>query len=213
MRRFDQGIDAPNIAFKKATRKTPDRVGNLLILLAGCAIATAALTLCVALFCWENHPAFQTAGLVGAVLICATMYWFFTNTQLWQTVETIEGHDLPAAAQAGQSTHFNLPSGPHTLKMGDIEIEPQLLIDWCDAAWNRRSLAFGVWERRFALPDGTKGRREYQAFRDELVKLQYAEEVGGNVGIRPKWSNPEAVTFIGGFAQIDASQGTPLLEA
>ena len=34
MRRFDQNVNAPGVQFKKAIRKTPDRMGNLLSWLA-----------------------------------------------------------------------------------------------------------------------------------------------------------------------------------
>ena len=87
------------------------------------------------------------------------------------------------------------------------------MIAWCDAAWNRQSLSYSAWESRFALPGGTDGREQYQEFRKWLVKEKFAEEVGGNVGLRPCWKNPDAVKFVGGFAQVRPEDGTPLLEA
>ncbi len=132
---------------------------------------------------------------------------------LW-SIEEITGADVNQDGQIGKPsvTHFELPTGPQSFRFGEIRLPPELVIEWCQAAWNRQSLAYGAWESKFALPDGTQGRERYQQFRGWLVREGYAEEVGGNIGLRIRWRNPDALALISGFAGAMPEDGTPLLE-
>ena len=183
-------------------------------------------------FCWATGSGFFVFLLAAffslaikqplwGALVCgglaAAVVWFSMLID-WKALlfatEEITGLDLDGDGEIGQpSTHFELPTGPSSFRFGKLDLPPELVIAWCGAAWNRQSLSFAAWESRFALPDGTKGRKRYQEFRDWLIEEKYAEEAGGNIGLRPCWQNQEAVTFIGGFAQVRPEDGTPLLEA
>ncbi len=152
--------------------------------------------------------------MIGAVLF---LFRRVIVHELYMVFERITGQDLNQDGYVGeppkQVTHYELNKGPHSFKVGEIEVEPQLLIDWCSAAMNQQSLSYTAWTNRFALPDGTQGRERYQEFRKHLVKEKYAKEVGGSVGLKILWGNSDAVQFIGGFANMEAAQGTPLLDA
>lgn len=159
-------------------------------------------------------------ALVWAGLVAAGV-WFSMLVD-WRALlvatEDITGLDLDGDGYSGEpempqpSTHFTLPTGPGSVRMGELDLAPELVIDWCHAARNGYSLSFTSWQGRFALPDGSQGRERYQEFRTWLVKEKYAEEIGGNVGLRIRWQDQDAVRFISGFATTRPEDGTPLLE-
>lgn len=210
----------PTIASPNVTRNVPIRAPSIR---ADVGVA----------FAWAMGSAFFIFVLLGIyallndgsgwvalfwAFVVATIVWFLLMLDWKSLILAIEEetHDLNGENAIGYisppATHYSLPAGPGSFKFGEVDIEPALLIEWCQAAWERRSLAISTWQDRFCLPDGTRGRIRYEAFRDWLVTQGYAETVGGNVGLRPCWNNQEAVTFIGGFAQANPAEGTPLLE-
>ena len=220
MREFKSAVDKPLPAFKEAKQETPDYLGQTLAIVplsmgVGLVVLIGGL-----LICWgfrvSGHGALIASGVImsGAVVYAFLRIW---ADELYMSIETITGLDLNHDGHIGdpprQTTHFDLPTGNNSVRIGEVDVPPKLLIDWCNAAWNRRSLSYTAWESRFALPDGTRGRERYQEFRAWLVKQEYAEEVGGNVGLRVRWKNDDAVTFVAGFADMDAARDTPLLDA
>ena len=130
---------------------------------------------------------------------------------LWAT-ETITAPEPVPPPPTVVKTHYELPTGPNTVRIGEIDVDPELVIAWCQAACQNRSLAYTAWERKFALDDGTHGRQRYEAFRAYLVKEGFAEEAGGNVGLRVCWKDKDAVRFVKGFAVQSPAKTTPLLE-
>jgi len=182
-------------------------------------------------FCWAMGSGFFVFLLaaffslaiewpLGGALVCgaiaAIIVWFGMMVD-WKELliakETIKGPAQEVSGDASQpATHFTLPTGPGSFRIGKLDYPPELVINWCNAAWNRQSLSYSAWESHFALPGGIDGRERYLQFRTTMVKKGFAEEVGGNIGFRPCWKNPDAVKFIGGFAQVRPEDGTPLLE-
>ena len=179
MRRFDQGIDAPNIAFKKAKRKTPDHMGNVLIMLAGCTVATVIALVCLVMV-FSDNPVFQAAGILGIVFVCSSMYVVLTNPAYWQTVETITGHDLDGDGVVGAPINeFNYRASEHTSWRASLPAPEPVLREWATIALNGGSLAYSAWYRKFSTrPDHKDGTDKYRAFRQALVGAEWALERG-----------------------------------
>lgn len=216
--RFDQDISVPKVPFREAVRETPDHTANATVPL-GLALGAGAVTLVgVGLICLGFELSARIAAAAAGIVTMAVLFewlWRLQHDRMFWTIERIIGQDINQDGMVGQPrqvTHFELHSAPGAIAFGEIDLDPQLVIDWCQAARNQRSLAYSAWEPRFALPDGTKGRERYQAFRDWLVAQNIAEEAGGNVGLRVRWQSPKAAAFVSQFAQVAPGDGTPLLE-
>lgn len=202
--------------FREAKRYTPQRDGARIIaeivavgLLLFLLLATAASIAWSFPWKWA-----LLAGTSGAfVLFVVVVSYAFRENLLW-IVEEVIGYDANQDGHVGPpvEVHYTLEKGGGMLRLGQIDVNPQLLMDWCKAASEGRSLAFAAWEQRFALPDGTQGRERYTHFRNWLVHEGFAEEAGGNVGLRIRWNNADAVDFVGGFAQMTPGDGQPMLE-
>ena len=203
--------------YREAKRYTPQVAGSRIIaeivavgLLLFLLLATAASIAWS--FPWKWALVAASSG--AFVLFVVVISYAFRENLLW-IVEEVTGYDANADGHVGEppvEVHFTLQKGAGMLRFGQLEIDPTLLMDWCRAATMGQSLGFAAWEQRFALPDGKKGRERYTAFRDWLVHERFAEEAGGNVGLRIKWQNADAVAFVGGFAQMTADEGAPMLE-
>jgi hypothetical protein len=105
------------------------------------------------------------------------------------TVETIES-GAPAvpmlpAPRIVRPVEWSVktPNGKYVL--GDFDLSPQLIAEWCQAAAEGRSLAINNWKEKFALPDGSGGQLRYEQFLDQLVHRGALKKVGGSVGYRP----------------------------
>jgi hypothetical protein len=157
-----------------------------------------------------------TAFVMGGLTMIGVLVWLLSVSKriLWSTEEITE-YDWDRDGHIGeppqQITRVQLPTGPHSFKVADISYSYELLSDWCEAALNGKSLSFASWQGRFALPDGTQGKERYREFRDWLCKQGYADEVGGNIGLRIRWRNQEAQSWVGGFACPELIEATPLL--
>ncbi len=210
---------APQFAFKEARKETPDFSQIMYIIPFSFGLGVLFLA-AGGLICLGGKLPFGYALIAaGSLMFLCPIFLiiYFLVEELYMHREIIEGHELPEIQEQQpekQVTHFELRKGPaeQNFRIGEIEVEPQLLIDWCNAAMNQQSLAYTAWERRFALPDGRMGRERYQEFRRQLIKEGFAKEVGGNVGLKILWRNPDALRFIGCFAETDVSEGNPLLE-
>ena len=222
MKRFDSTAqfvsrtdnDAP---FAHAKKETPDRTINA-ALPFGLALGAGLVTfIAVGLIVWGVRGKVQIAMIAAGAVMLLVMFWWiwllWKEKLIW-SIEQVFGTDINRDGYTGppQYTNFELQRGPGSIRFGTVGVPPQLVIDWCEAARNRESLAYSAWESRFALPDGTQGRERYQEFRRQLVKEGFAEEAGGNIGLRIKWRNPDAVAFVNGFANATPEDGTPLLE-
>lgn len=155
-----------------------------------------------------------SSGSLALIFLFGTTLWVIFG-RLVEGKEEIFGPDAPAVASLPPVyTHFGLPMTRNFTKYGEYPIAPDLLIEWCTAAVQLQSLSHEVWDKKFATAPGLgDGREKYTAFRAWLVANKYAEEVGGNVGLRIRWNNKEAMGFILGFSNVNPEDGTPLLEA
>lgn len=183
MKHFDQDV-AKQIAFKEATKRTPDRMTNLVVMLGGVALAIVLLMFCF-LMAFSGKPVLQFTGILGVVLILAAVYAFLSNDRTWQTVETITGHDLNQDGYIGAppQTHIQFQASERTTWMSTLPAPEHLILEWAAAALNGRSLGYRQWRDRFALlPDKSDGMKRYAEFRDALVRGQLAIE-GGKSGI------------------------------
>jgi len=213
MKHFDSSIP-DRVPYKQMERYTPsgsplENVGAILLLSSGVVALTLLLGLLICVSMGWPLKVVPCGGAVAlGVLWMVLLAKYDQWPRLFYSVEKIVGHDLDGDGEVGQPqiTHFSLPAGPHTLQMGEYAVDPPLLMDWCRAAANNQSLAYASWETRFG------GREEYAAFRDWLVAQGFAEEAGGNIGFRIRRSNPEAVAFIAGFAQMQPEDGQLLIE-
>lgn len=77
------------------------------------------------------------------------------------------------------------PSGQYYL--GEFDLPQSLILEWCTAAVEGRSLAIGNWAPRFALPNGQGGEARYQQFLDQLAKGEnrVVQNKGGSAGWKP----------------------------
>ncbi len=203
-------------AFREATKRSPEHTLNaflpvMLSFSVGLAAFVAVGLISIG-WHWPVKVPLTAAGILMLLVMCAGGWWLVKDKILW-TTEHIIGH-VPSQEMLQPATvvktYFGLRSGGY-VKYGEVDLDPALLIEWCRAACSNQSLAINRWKSQFALPDGTKGRERYEAFRDWLIGQGYAEDAGGNVGLRILWRNQDAVTFVAGFAEEEPENGTPLL--
>lgn len=203
-----------SVPFSNAKRWTP-RGENVSIIVNITMAGLAVFLICGVLlsigFKFPLRYSLGWAGIATVVLFLAVVVFVFFDELLWG-IEEITGvdHNRDGSVGPKQTTHYQLQTGPGTWKLGEIDVKPELVIAWCQAAFRRQSLSFDTWAPRFALPDGTRGREEYAAFREQLASEGIIKEVGGNVGCKPTRIGWE---WIAGFAQMTPADGTPLLDA
>lgn len=87
-------------------------------------------------------------------------------------------------APVDPQTSWVLITGPNTRIMGQFNVPPTLLTDWCQAAYNSQSLAYAAWVPRFCQEFGGRGRDKFEEFRAEWIRRELAEDAKGNVGLR-----------------------------
>jgi hypothetical protein len=217
--KYNSSIDrAP---YRSEERYTPagtpvQNVGAILLLSFGVVVIVLLLGLliCVAMD-WPLRVVPCGAGVALLVLWVVLLVMYREWPRLFYTLERVTEHDINHDGVIGQPqpvTHFELPTGPRGLKIGQIDVPPPVLISWCRSAIEGHSLAYNAWIARFSLPDGTGGRERYAAFRHWLCEQGYAREVGGNVGLAIEWDNDEALDFVFGMARALPEDGRPLLE-
>jgi hypothetical protein len=205
-------------SFREAMRRSPDNTANGLLPIAH-ALGAGFVTFCgVGLISiglgWPVKWPLIIAGAVMLIVMCLSGWWMVKNEVLW-SVEKIFG-DLNKDGVIGQpiqATHFEVRTGPNSIRFGQVNLPPQLVIEWCRAAVSQKSLAYDSWIKKFALPDGTQGRERYAMFRAWLTEQGYAKDLGSNKGFNILWYNDEAVGFVNSFADFEPEDGTPLLEA
>ena len=197
--------------FKEATKQTPDHARNIWLVFAmafGSGLTVMFGAWLIALGLDTDRKFALAAG--GLAVLAVWAWWLFKAESLLWTIETVTGTDIDRDGFQGlppQYTQVMLPTGPMSLQIAGLPFSPELIRDWCRAAWNGQSVSFAAWKMRFSLPDGSKGEERYRQFRDFLVGKGYAEEVGGPVGFRILWGNQDAVSWIGGFAHSTALPG------
>ena len=216
--KFDRSTDWPY-----AERSVHEPTGNplqmvgvvpVLSVAAGVTVLLAGLLICWGMD-WPWKAALVAAGVAMLIPWLLFLALYHDWIGLFHRVEVIVGRDITGDGVVGappQVTHFELPSGPRGLRIGEIDVPPPVLIAWCRAAASGQSLAYSVWIPQFSLPDGTGGRERYAAFRQWLISQEYAREAGGNVGLAVAFDNPEACDFVYGFARALPEDGRPLLE-
>ena len=214
--KFDDSTDLFSRAspqFKQATRYTPQADSPLIVarIIGLGAIVFLSLSSAASFafgFPWKWAVLFTASGTT--ILFLAVLAYAFSNDLLW-IVEEVFNYDRDGDGVIGppviNNTHFSLPVGPHTEKLGTVNVDPALLIDWCRAAANNESLSFASWQDRFALRDGSQGRERYADFRDWLIARGYASGASSRTGMRIAWENEEAAAWIKGFADQDPGGG------
>jgi hypothetical protein len=215
--KFDESTDlfgkTSSPQFKQATRYTPQADSPLIVarLISLGALVFLALSSAAAIafeFAWKWALLFTAAGT--AILFLAVLSYAFKNDLLW-IVEEVFNYDRDGDGIIGppvvRQTHFSLPKGASSARLGTVNVPPHTLIEWCKAATNNESLSFARWESRFADPDGKKGRENYTEFRDWLLSQGYATGASSTTGMRINWQNQEAADWIYGFAVQDPDGG------
>ena len=104
MRRFDQDVNAPGIAFKEATRETPDYLTQTLAIIPLSIGVGLVVLIGAALICWGfQKPASAALVLGGLVMsLCALFaFWRVWEDRLYMALETITGHDLDGDGHIG----------------------------------------------------------------------------------------------------------------
>ena len=168
----------------------------------------------------NEHPTGWALVVSGISIFLMLPYCLFRSdlVDVIRTMETQYNIDLDGDGVVGeppimQVTAYELKRGSGNILLGELPFPPELVMEWCKAAVNHQSLSFAAWSGKFALPDGTRGRQRYTAFRDHLSARGFVRDVGGNVGLRVCWNNPDAVAFVQEFATLAAGDGRPLIEA
>ena len=208
MPKFDYEATKPPFAFKKAVKKTPDHMGNALVLLAFVA-GTLVLYIVICAMIFSKHVYMNFAGWLGLFTTVGVVVWIAIDRDIIRTVEDITGHDLDGDGYVGQpSTLIEFKASDRTTWMAELPAPPHLIREWGVAALNGHSLGYRQWKRHFALlSDGTDGEQRYSEFRGALVRAGYAHEKG-NHGI--DLTNKGIQVFTEYVAQNPT--GTPLLE-
>ena len=177
MRRFDQNVNAPGVQFKKAIRKTPDRMGNLLSLLAFVAGAIV-----IAFFCFKavvsDDDALIGTGVFGLLLLFGACIWAVIDRDLIRTFEEITGHDLDGDGYVGAPVQeFNYRASERTAWRAQLPAPEPVLREWATAALNGGSLAYASWQKQFSTRSNySDGADRYREFRLALVSAEWATE-------------------------------------
>ena len=186
MSKFDQEVRAPSVAFKKATRSTPEYLGQTLAIIP-LALGVGAVVLIGALLvCWgfriEARAALPAAG---GIMILAVLFAFWKTfaDELYMAVEEILGHDLNDDGYVGappQVQEFNYQQSERTSWRASLPAPEPVIRDWARAALSGGdSLSYAAWQKRFSTrPNYGDGVDNYRRFRQALVQAGWAVEQG-----------------------------------
>ena len=172
---------APMPAFKEAERRTPDHMGNVLILLAfaaGCVV----LYIILAAMILSDHRYLNIAGWLGMFTVFGILILVFVDRDSIRTVETIIGHDIDQDGYIGQppsvaiETHYS----PTQMEVDKLPGPPQMIEAWARTALEDGSLAYSVWADRFGSHVTPMGRKVelYRAFREVCRARKLITEQG-----------------------------------
>ena len=185
MRQFDRGVQAPQYAFKKATRETPDYASNLITLLVF-AVGFGFVVFCAwLLLAWGTESAARSAGVAGGVAILvglAIVMLIIVKQDVMWSIETITGHDLDGDGYYGpppQVNEFNVQVSERTSWRASLPAPEHVIREWATAALNGGSLSYASWQRQFSTrPNFGDGAERYRLFRQALVGAEWAVEQG-----------------------------------
>ena len=177
MRRFDQNVNAPSIAFKEATRRTPDRAGNILIWLAFAGGTIVLYIICVAMIT-SKHEYMNWAGWLSLLTVVGVVILVVVDRDQVRTFEKIIGHDLDGDGYVGTPVQeFNYRASERTAWRAQLPAPEPVLREWATAALNGGSLAYASWQKQFSTRSNySDGADRYREFRLALVSAEWATE-------------------------------------
>ena len=174
----------PSIAFKEATRETPDRLGQTLIIVP-LSIGVGFCVLVGGLFvCWGLDLPADGAKVAGGLATSSTAlygWWCIWRDRIYMTFETITGHDLDGDGFIGEppSYEFSYRMSDHTTTIAKLGAPEPVIRQWATAALNGGSLSYSSWQKRFATRSNySDGADRYRQFREALVRSGWAIEQG-----------------------------------
>ena len=183
--KFDQDVKAPSIAFKEATRSTPEYLGQMLVIVplslgVGLVVLIGMWFICLGLG-WTKTDALVMAGItmIGCVLFS---FWRMWADKLYMAVEEIIGHDLDGDGYIGAPPvhEFNYRQSERTAWRARLPAPEPVIRDWARAALTGGdSLSYAAWQKRFSTrPNYGDGVERYRKFRQALVQAGWALEQG-----------------------------------
>ena len=188
---------------------------TLLALVSGAVVYIGVGMFCIAFD--ATAKAAQIGAGAAILVVWASFLWRYLLDDLWDdfffNIERHTGTDLNQDGTIGapeQWSVIRMATSNNSYMLDRLQVAPDLLRDWCYAALNGGSLSYTAWQDKFALPDGTRGQERYQEFRQYLASRGYIKEVGGNVGCRVDWQNPDAVRWVNAMAHTEPTDWTPL---
>jgi len=133
---------------------------------------------------WDSAPAKIASGI--AILVVWGWFLFQYVPDLLWTIERVTKRDFDKNGVVGQPDihQWMMKVNDTTSWLGELYVDKATLYDWCIAAQHGYSLSIDRWSDRFALPNGRSGRKQYDKFKEQLLREGIIEEVGGSVGIR-----------------------------
>ena len=211
MRRFDQNVNAPSIAFKEATRRTPDRAGNILIWLAFAGGTIVLYIICVAMIT-SKHEYMNWAGWLSLLTVVGVVILVVVDRDQVRTFEKIIGHDLDGDGYVGTPPQMSIEvqHNERQTSFMDLPGPPQAIIAWSRAAVSGHSLAYENWEPLFGSYMTPMGKKIelYRAFRQVCAGRGYIIEQGTHSCDLTE----DGKDFFANLATKTIHDATPLLE-
>ena len=186
MSKFDSEVRAPGIAFKSATRTTPEYLGQTLIIIplaagVGIVVLIGWWFICLGTG-WNKTDALFWAGatMIACVLFS---FWRIWRDELYNAIEEITGHDWDGDGYIGeppQIQEFNYQQSERTSWRASLPAPEPVIRDWARAALSGGdSLSYAAWQKRFSTrPNYGDGADNYRKFRQALVQAGWAVEQG-----------------------------------
>lgn len=185
-------LQPPDAAGMEAERRTPAYGLQAVATASGFTLSAGVLAgLAGLLFCWGTEADAKLAlAFAGVVMFLAGLWFYWMADRMVWIEETVRRVDLNRDGYIGppppvvNQVHYTLETRPGHHIRGMLPVSDELLKEWCEAASQGQSLSITYWTPRFALPDGTHGREEYETFRQAAIRQGLAKDVGGSVGLR-----------------------------
>lgn len=177
------------VPFKKATKKTPDRMSNIHHIVAGAlssglAAFVGGLFIVWALYSVGIPVKVGAAGFFGGSVMLSVLliglYRLARDTNLVSTFEEITGQDWNGDGVIGHHiTEITVQDNRGGWQRTKLPFHPDVIVEWGRAYLGGQSTAYAAWSNKFALrPDFKDGEENYRRFRQLLVDRKLARENG-----------------------------------
>jgi hypothetical protein len=96
MRNFDRDVQVPGIAFKEATRESPDYLTQTLAIVPLSMGVGFVVLIGAGLICWGLQESARSALVVGGLVMCVCAlyaFWRVWDDRIYMAIESITGHD------------------------------------------------------------------------------------------------------------------------